>query len=239
MSSASTTNGVCSSATGANWSAYSLQGKARERNADAFATFDSDGWQAFAVADGVGSLPASPVASRAAVEAVIEAIRSGALSSADSLTSVLSDVDIAVGNALAECEAKGATTLGFVAIKDSGVLGISVGDSEIHLVESAGPSILLHPLDHVPAQRNILLAWIDGEAVYEPHVVAMTLENARLCLMSDGIPGSLSPEDIATTVRSASPEDAARKLVLAARDAGAGDDLTAVVVAVELQAGMK
>jgi serine/threonine protein phosphatase PrpC len=218
------------SAVGKNWSAYSLQGKARERNSDAFATLDEADWQAFAVGDGVGSMPASPVASRAAVEAAIAASRVGQLMEAEDVPEAMVAIDRSVADALASDGEAGATTLAFVAIKGGRVLVLSVGDSEVHEISRSGPSFLLHPVDHVPAQPNILLAWLDGHTAYEAHVREIDPGDSLLCLMSDGVPGALSPEAIASVVRDNPVEDAARVLVLAAREAGATDDLTAVVV---------
>jgi serine/threonine protein phosphatase PrpC len=75
-----------------------------------------------------------------------------------------------------------------------------------------------------------LLAWLDGHTAYEAHVREIELGDSLLCLMSDGVPGALTPETIASLVRDNPVEDAARIVVLAAREAGATDDLTAVVV---------
>ena len=230
MSNQLATNGACLAETGDNWSAYSLQGAGRERNSDAFAVFDKDGWQAFAVGDGVGSMPGSPNASRAAVDAVVESLRSGPLVQVDDLQQVMPSVDRSVVQALASSEGPGATTLAFVVVVRGLARLLSVGDSEIHAIPAEGESVLLHPVDHVPAQPNILLAWLDGETSYEAHTHALELENARLCLMTDGIPGALSNDRIAAVVRGSAVRDAAREVVLAARDAGARDDLTAIVV---------
>ena len=224
-------NGLCTSASGANWSAYSLQGSRRERNSDAFAVFDRDGLQVFAVGDGVGSLPGSPVASRAAVDAVVSATELGLIDLEPPVfAETLELVKESVSFALHVEELQGATTLALVVLNGDRKLIASVGDSEVHEVAAEGPSALLHSLDHVPSRPNVLLAWIDGQADVELHVASPSAAAEFICLMSDGVPGALSPDEIASIVRRVGIENGGRELVLAARRAGATDDLTAVVV---------
>lgn len=224
---------MCTSASGENWSAYSLQGAKRERNSDAFAVFDRDGLQVFVVGDGVGSLPGAPVASRVAVDAVISATELGLVDREHPvLAETLDLVNESVRYALAAEELQGATTLAVVVFDRGHKLVASVGDSEIHEVREEGPSTLLHPLDHVPSRPNVLLAWIDGQAEAELHLASPSDAAEFLCLMSDGVPGALSPEEIASVTRQAGADDGGRELVLAARRAGASDDLTAIVVRV-------
>lgn len=189
----------------------------------------------FAVADGVGSMPGSPIASQAAVKAVRDAAEEGLFQRRGGLALLLETVNHAVLDALSSLSdgnVRGATTLSVVAVQSGRVLIVSVGDSEVHMVGSSGDSRLQHELDHVPNRPNVLLAWIDGRTAFEPHVVSVAAESETLCLMSDGIPGALSRAEIARVVRNSHIGSAARELVLAARGAGANDDVTAVVVAV-------
>jgi len=222
-------NVPCTSAVGENWSAYSLQGAGRDRNSDAFAVCDRDGLQVFAIADGVGSMPGSPIASRAAADAIVAATEAGFLNGLD-VTEPLALVDESVALALDDAGLQGGTTLAFVVSAGRQTYLASVGDSEVHGVRELGESVLLHPLDHVPSRPNVLLAWIDGRADYAPHVQEVEQQTSIVCLMSDGIPGTLRADQIAAISRAAPIREAARELVLAARAAGARDDLTAIVV---------
>lgn len=188
--------------------------------------FDRNGTQVFVVADGVGSLPGSPIAARTATEAVIVAAEAGLL--ADGEWSAV--VDERVCLALDEAGLKGGTTLAFLASTPNGSTVASIGDSEVHTISAVGESHLVNHLDHIPTRPNILLAWVDGRAPYEPHTDSIGDEVEFVCLMSDGVPAALSRCVIADTVRASTITDAARELVLSARSAGALDDLTAIVV---------
>jgi len=193
--------------------------------------YDKDGSQVFALGDGVGALPSSPIASRAAVDAVVAAAELGQLDNDLNLDEVLSLVDESVGFAVEESAEKGATTLVALSLSQDSEFVFSVGDSEAHEILANGESRLLHDLDHVPAQPNVLLAWIDGHTPFDVHRRFLSRGESYLCLMSDGVPGSLSNQKVADLVRGNSIATAARALVLAARDAGANDDLTAIVIA--------
>lgn len=225
-------NGVCRSLSGANWSAYSLQGRTRERNSDAFTVFERDGTQVFALADGVGSMPGSPIASSTAVDAMVGAAELGLLDHPLLITETMDLVNEAVGYSLGESGLNGATTLAFAVLEAARPVAVfSVGDSEVHAISGAGDSRLLHELDHVPARPNVLLAWIDGQSSFEAHKATAPADATHLCLMSDGVPAALGTSDIARIIRTKPIADGARELVLAARRAGANDDLTAIVVA--------
>jgi serine/threonine protein phosphatase PrpC len=121
----------------------------------------------------------------------------------------------------------GATTMVMAAIAAGGAVVASVGDSEILAIDATGPARSLAPVDHLPSQTNVLLSWLDGVEEFEPHTVALPSLPYRLCLVTDGVAGTLSYETIADLVRSVQPAEAARLLVRQARAGGSRDDATA------------
>jgi serine/threonine protein phosphatase PrpC len=189
---------------------------------------------AFTVADGVGTLEASPVASAAAVAAAVQWVRQRRAVDADDMPDLLASVNEAVGESLRVRGEAGATTLACVILSDGRAIIVTVGDSEVLAVGSAGPAERLNELDHVPARPNMLLAWIDGKETLEPHVIELECLPHRLCLVTDGIVQALDYDRIARLVREREPTEAARALVLAARDRGASDDITALVLSAEV-----
>jgi len=216
---------------GADWSACSARGLNRERTADAFAVAADGQVRAFAVADGVGSLPCSPAVSSAAALAAIDWASGfqGAVVETD-IEGLVSAVGASVLNQLSLTPGAGATTLASAFLADGRGLVMTVGDSEALAVDREGPARPLTEPDHVPSQPNVLLAWIDGTSPFTPHIIALDVLPHRLCLVTDGIVKVLSYDRIADIARQSPPSESARNLVLAARHELAGDDVTAVVI---------
>lgn len=221
------------------WSACSSRGAQRTRNSDALAVVDSGTCLAFVVADGVGAMEASPLASTVAASAAADWARSRREVVLDDVPSLLTSVNDAVANALRERGEAGATTLACAIIADGSAIVATIGDSEVLAIGPAGAARRLNELDHVPGRPNVLLAWIDGEAEFELHVVALDALPYRMCLVTDGIVKVLDYRRIATIVRRTPPSTAARALVLAAQDLGATDDVTALVLSADLVADVR
>jgi serine/threonine protein phosphatase PrpC len=219
---------------GPGWSACSARGSSRTHNSDAVAVDVSGECLAFAVADGVGALEASPAASAAAATAAVQWVRQRQAVTVHDIPAQLTSVNESVGEALGARGEKGATTLACVVLSAGRVIIVTVGDSEVLAVGSAGPAERLNELDHVPARPNMLLAWIDGKETLEPHIIELERLPHRLCLVTDGLVQALDYERIAGLVREADAAEAARALVLSARDLGASDDVTALVLSAQL-----
>lgn len=229
------TNGHLPHESGATWSASSVRGSQRAQNSDFIGVFTEGRCHAFVVADGVGALEASGRASVAAVEAAIRWTAAQEHVAEDDAPSLVRAVDDAVKAAVSHD--RGATTLAYVGTeRDKGLL-VTVGDSEVLAVGEEGEARRLNPLDHVPAQPNMLLAWIDGEVDVEPHVIALDALPYRLVLATDGVTGVLDTGAIADIVRRWPIDVAASRLVHAARDKGAQDDASAIVIAAQCAPG--
>jgi serine/threonine protein phosphatase PrpC len=219
---------------GPGWSACSARGSSRTHNSDAVAVDVSGECLAFAVADGVGALEASPLASAAAAGAAVRWARQRRAVAVDDIPALLTSVNDSVGETLRALGEKGATTLACIILSAGRAIIITVGDSEVLAVGGVGPAERLNELDHVPARPNMLLAWIDGKETLEPHIIALECLPHRLCLVTDGVVQALDYGEIGTLIRETEPAEAARALVLSARDHGASDDITALVLSAEV-----
>jgi serine/threonine protein phosphatase PrpC len=210
-----------------------VQGQGRKRNSDAFGVMRTAHGYAFAVADGVGALSGSAAASQAAVDAVKQwsANRNGSLLT--EVDGLYDEIDRSVREALAH-EDSGATTLACLLADETGYLLTAIGDSEILAVSATGETVLMNELDHLPNRPNVLLAWIDGKTELSPHVAQLNRLPDRLCLVTDGVTKLLEYERIGRLVLDAGVQGAAVALVDAAREAGAQDDLTAIVISADL-----
>ncbi len=126
--------------------------------------------------------------------------------------------------------AEGATTLACALRTESACLVLTVGDSEVLAIPGDGPAERLNVLDHIPSRPNVLLAWLDGRTPFEPHVYALDGTEHLLCLVTDGVTKVVDYVGISEIVRGSQLAGGPGGLIAAAREAGATDDLTAVVM---------
>jgi len=215
---------------GAGWSACTARGSARAHNSDALAVDVSGKLLAFAVADGVGSMEASPLASAVAVAAVASWVKGRNTVDERDIPSLFAAIDGAVRQALSTRSGEGATTIACAIVSARRVVIATVGDSEVLSVGTDGPAERLNELDHLKSRPNTLLAWIDGKTELEPHVIRLNALPHRLCLVTDGVVQALDYYHIARIVREWDPSVAAREMVLSARRRGASDDVTVLVL---------
>lgn len=71
---------------------------------------------------------------------------------------------------------------------------------------------------------------LDGRTPVEPHVYVLDGTEHLLCLVTDGVTKVVDYAEIGQVVRDAAASGGMGNLLTAARQAGATDDLTAVVV---------
>jgi serine/threonine protein phosphatase PrpC len=212
---------------GPDWSAATAKGLNRSRNCDAFALAVEADTAVLAIGDGVGSLPDSALASRAAVDSAVEALRRG---DEMCLADVWPAISRAVAAALPDGPESGATTLTVVKYCNRRLEIASIGDSEALIVPAYGAAIRLNQLHNPPGRPNELLAWLDGCSRFRPDRVLWRLRPGEtICLVTDGISRALDYSRIAGIIRESTAAESARLLVDAAQAAGAGDDLTAIV----------
>ena len=225
-------------AIGREWSAATFVGPGKAENADALAAGFEGPLLGFAVADGVGAMPTSPIASAIASTAATDWIAARESFVVEDMKTLYAAVNAAIGVGLKAQGKDGATTLVVAVVHGGQVIVASLGDTEVLAVPTAGPAETLLPRDHHPTQTNMLLAWLDGTEQFEAHALALDSLPHRLVLATDGVAGTLSVDDIAEIARTVPPSEAAIALVMRARAAGSHDDATAIVISdqVELEA---
>jgi serine/threonine protein phosphatase PrpC len=215
---------------GREWSAATLAGPGKAENADALAISLKGPLLAFAVADGVGAMPTSPLASALASTAAAEWIAARETFTAEDAKALYGAANDAVAKGLKGQQDSGATTLVIAVVGAGQLIVTSLGDSEVLAVGVDGPAQSLLPRDHHPSRTNMLLAWLDGVAQFDSHVLTLDALPHRLVLATDGVAGTLREDAIAEIVRSLPPSEAAMTLVMRARAAGSSDDATAIVI---------
>lgn len=211
-----------------------------------------------AVADGMGGHAAGDVAARIAIESLEHAVTPG--DGPDTLIDAAMLANQAVyREAAAHAEMRGmGTTLTAAALVDMGgttrICLINVGDSRAYLLEAGQFTRLTD--DHSLVEQLVRQGELTAEeAAVHPHRHILTRalgidlelevdswileprEGMRLLLCSDGLTNECTEEEIAVVLRDLSrPEDAATNLVERALAHGGNDNITVVVVDVDLGA---
>lgn len=208
-------------------------GRVRDGNEDAWAMSGS----AWVVADGMGGHSGGEVAARAAADAALAADPAHAVEVAhravlDATTPQLADMG---------------TTLVHAVLVDGDLQVHWAGDSRAYLLDAGG----LHPLtrDHNQAEELRALGHLTDEQArvhpgqyrltralglgrpVSPEAGAVTVAaHGRLLLCSDGLTSELDDDAVARLLAAGEPDEAARRLVDSAVDAGGRDNVTVVVV---------
>ena len=222
-------------ANGREWSAATYKGPGKPENADGLSAGFEGPLLGFAVADGVGVMPASPVASALASTAATDWVATRNSLTVEDVKALYAASNAAVGAGLKEQGENGATTLVVAVISGGQAIVASLGDTEVLAVPEEGPAQSLLPRDHHPTRTNVLLAWLDGVEQFESHAIALGTLPHRLVLATDGVAGTLSVDTIAEITRSVPPSEAAMALVIRARAAGSQDDATAIVISDQVE----
>ena len=214
-------------------------------------------WTLLAVADGVGGHAHGEWASERAIELLAGSLGQ-ALEAGDPLAA-LRDALLAVNRTVnVEAErnaAKGAaTTLVAVLFREGQAWWANVGDSRLYLIHEGRATQV--SADHSWVADQVRAGNIPPEAArHHPrkNVITRTIgfesnllvdtggpipldEGEVLVLCSDGLHGPVDDDEIARTVLSLDPEEAARQLVSAANNAGGPDNITVVIARLESEA---
>jgi protein phosphatase len=223
-------------------------GCARTNNEDFYLLVPSLGL--YIVADGMGGARAGELASKLAAETVLEYVKSSGDTGPEALMRAFEDANRAVIRAAGESKnLQGmGTTLVAALESETGVILASVGDSRAYRFDGS----LLTPItvDQTWVQEVGRVLGIDeGSLRNHPmrHVLTMAIgvtEDLRihtyaiqmqpgdqLLLSSDGLHGVVDSEGIAKVLASdGSLEERCRRLVMAAREKGGPDNITAVLI---------
>ena len=239
-----------------NWAGATDIGKVREENQDAFAVEPEAGL--FMVADGMGGhrggAAASEIVARdlpAMIELALEKLRSRRPRSIRrTLKKLIHDQNRDVheeGSDVSEHAGMGAT-LALILLRDGRVYAANAGDSRIYRLRNGRLTLLSTEHSVVaelvesgmiePDQANdhsmagVITQYMGMPEGVEPLVRSLALKYGdRFLLCSDGLTDMIDDERIGEQLRAeAEPAAACKKLIDAASDAGAHDNVTAVVV---------
>jgi type VI secretion system protein ImpM len=226
-------------------------GPVREENQDNFAVAENN--RLWAVADGMGGHRDGDVAS----QMVVDALR--AIEPAGSLNASLEAIRVALARVNADLQRSaleasdpeiGGSTVVVLIIRGSEFAVCWAGDSRAYLFRDGALKQLTR--DHVEAplsaeeEADSLVALVGrtgeitravgGRELLElDQVVDAVVEGDRFLLCSDGLYDALDEAAITDCMKLATSKEASNKLIALARDAGARDNVTAVVVDVRPQ----
>ncbi|MBA3691107.1 MAG: Stp1/IreP family PP2C-type Ser/Thr phosphatase [Actinobacteria bacterium] len=224
-------------------------GRVRERNDDSYLVEEP----LFAVADGMGGHKGGDVASQLA----LETLEAGFREQGGGLAQLIRDANVAVlERSRSDSAVRGmGTTLTAVVMKGTSALFAHVGDSRAYLLRAGDLRQLTE--DHTLVARMVRSGEISAaEAEVHPHRSVLTralgteadvdvdefdvalTDGDRLLLCSDGLTGMVTEEQIVAILSAApDPQDAADRLVRAANRAGGVDNITVMVLDVEVEGG--
>jgi len=222
----------------------------RQQNEDSFLC--DDGLQLYAVADGIGGLPAGAAASRAALDEICEWFLKDARKPFDYATALAraNDAVFALGRQLSPRYGIG-TTLTLAHFADGAINVVHVGDSYMFRLRAGELAALTreHNLENemraraargeptylLTENRAALTRCVGQPPPLEGDIDSHAVEAGdRYLLCTDGVTRCITPHEIARHLAKADAPDAvARVLVDLARERGGLDNATAVVIFAE------
>jgi protein phosphatase len=226
-------------------SAHTDTGRRRRRNEDAFVCEPP----LFAVADGMGGAQAGEVASRLAAESLREQ-ELGGLSSPEQTVELIREANRRVYAYSSEnASARGMGTTMTVALVEGNVVTIGhVGDSRAYLLRDDQLTQLTQDHSLVAElvrsgrlsakeaeshpRRSVITRALGTDSEVEVDVLSLRAQDRDVFLLcSDGLTSMVSDEEIARLLLSARDDldDAGKKLIAAANQAGGEDNITVVL----------
>jgi protein phosphatase len=230
------------------WGSATDEGLIRDSNEDSHIATPP----IFAVADGMGGLPAGEEASAIAVQVMAAlATREGRLDATSVLAAVAEANTTILATAVGEREGMGTTLTGLALVAEADEdrwLVFNVGDSRVYRLHDGVLTQLT--TDHTEAQRLFEEGYISEEEVrYHPtgHLLTRALgtdpaietdsvlltptPGERFLICSDGINVDLTDDEIRDCLaEGGTAQEAAERVIAAGLLAGGRDNLTAVVV---------
>lgn len=194
------------------------------------------------VADGLGGHPAGEIASAMAADHLLAAKPTDT----DALVASIHDANRAIVESMSREEGTVGmgTTIAAVLVGDSGLAAVNVGDSPI--LELVGDQLVQLSTDDgligsstLPGLPSAVVTQTLGGGrnliEVDPHVHAGDeLLPRRVLLCSDGLTNFVARHDVAAILRQADPEKVVAELLAAALDAGAPDNVTCVLLDIEV-----
>jgi protein phosphatase len=211
----------------------------------------------FVVADGMGGQQSGEIASRVAIDAIAGRAQTGLFSQAPPqdaagwVQAAMESAHQAVADRRASAQSDMGSTLVMAVVDGATVSVASIGDSRAYLVEAGGEITQLTTDDslvqrllsanqitpeearHHP-KRSVILRALGSGTFKPPDVISRELFlGDRLLLCSDGLSSMLDDTIIAKLAapeETASPQEAASRLVEAANASGGEDNISVIVV---------
>ena len=228
-------------------------GPVREGNEDAIGVWAHEDGLLFAVADGLGGHAAGEVASTLALEVLGREVERapGSWAVGKRLRRAVQEANLALhGKSLAVPELRGmATTITATAVVGGSVVTAHVGDSRLYMVR--GDTITQLTKDHTwvaeqvsygllsaeaarnHPRRNTLTRSLGSELIVGIDVLTLEAQPGDVLVQcSDGVHGPLDDRAIVGIVCDLAPEEACRRLIERALDAGGTDNLSVQVARV-------
>ncbi len=225
-------------------------GRVRQVNEDSYLAMPP----LYAVADGMGGHGAGDLASALAIETLTACARIRPLS-VDTVLAALDDANHAVVQHDA-AHGMGTTVTGLASLVTAGgnhLMVFNVGDSRVYRV--ADGRLDQVTVDHSEVQelvlsgaltrdqarthprRHVVTRALGGDIAVRPdHWLLPAIAGDRYLLCSDGLFNELTEEQISSLLTVGGPQHAATTLVAAADEAGGHDNITAIVVDVDMDA---
>lgn len=237
-------------------------GRVRDHNEDEVSLAEPESERArergflIAVADGMGGHERGEVASKLAIETLFTNFYADEHGAAADMVAILQqafkNANIRIMEEAVNGEGGGSmgTTMVAAAVVGDNLTVANVGDSRAYLVraEQATPITKDHSLvaeqvaggvmteeeARTSNYRNIITRALGHRPKVEVDVFELRLlPEDRIVLLSDGVHGSVEPEDVATLVLQKPPQEASQALIELALEQGSTDNVTAAIVMFE------
>ena len=188
-----------------------------------------------AVADGMGGHAGGDVASRTALSSIAQVYP--AWRSAQDVASALEAANAQVRDvgAGADLGGLGTTVAGLCFLGDQ-LLAFNVGDSRIYAISGGVVeqiSIDDSVFDSTGRPTNVITQSLGQGGSVRPHVLTLALQAGTYLMCSDGISGMMSPDGLAAAFQSPDRGESAARLIQTARDNGAEDNFSLILVDVQ------
>jgi PPM family protein phosphatase len=185
-----------------------------------------------AVADGMGGHAGGDVASRVALSVIAQ--MSPGWRSAEDVSSALEVVNGQVRDAGAGADLGGlGTTVAGLCFLGDMLLAFNVGDSRIYSISGGVVeqiSVDDSVFDAAGRPTNVITQSLGQQGPVRPHVLTLALQAGTYLMCSDGISGMMSPDELAAAVQAPDLGACAARLIQTARDNGAEDNLSLIIV---------
>lgn len=231
------------------------KGLMRENNEDSLIVEESDRYNLYAVADGMGGHKAGEVASSIAIDTIRDYFRKSSNKEEFKVPSfIIESIDAANSRIREEalnkdeCSGMGTTiTMAVVDLSQSIAYIANVGDSRAYIVKNdeiiqitedhtyvnellKDGKITLEEAKHHP-KRNVITRAVGSEEYVQADIFEIELfDNDVILLCTDGLTTHLPDEKILSTIKEYGCSESVQRLIKLANDNGGTDNITIIIV---------